>query len=103
MPESLETSKDTVLSLLFALWGGLSNYVVSIRHGKRRFNIYELLGEFVVSGFSGLMVFTMCKAYAVPLDPAVFLSGLGGHYGNKTVYIIQQTILDKYLGIHDEK
>jgi hypothetical protein len=46
---------------VLSIWGGAANYVNKLKAGKSRFNLLEIVGEIVVSGFAGVMTFYICR------------------------------------------
>ena len=84
--------QDSWVFLIFALWGGLANYLGTVRRGHRVFSFLELIGELVVSGFSGTLVYAICQEYGISEWLSVALVGMGGHLGSRTVFIIERQI-----------
>lgn len=97
--QPLQAVRDAWIFLLFACWGGLANYVATIRKGQRRFSISELLGELVIAGFSGSLVYSLCRAYHLDDFFTVALTGIGGHFGSRTVFLLERYIADRYLNV----
>ena len=84
--------KDSWFFLAFALWGGIANYVGTVRKGHRTFSALELIGELVVSGFSGTLVYALCEHYEMSEWLTIAMVGMGGHLGSRTVFILEKHI-----------
>lgn len=80
-----------------ALFGGLANFIGKQRRGEvRAFNITELIGELVVSGFAGIMTFYLCSwANIDPLLTAA-LVGMCGHMGSRAI-LLGERKLKRYI------
>ena len=72
--------------LLLAVWGGVVNYISKVRAGATsRFNLMELVGDVVTSGFVGMLTFWLCQAAGFSeLLTAVFV-GISGHMGARAM------------------
>lgn len=92
-----------VLMLVLALWGGLANYVYRIKAGAvQRFSFIELLGEWVISGFSGVMVYLLASHYHVePLLTAAMV-GVAGHAGARTTFYVERMFSRKLTNLTEK-
>ena len=70
---------------LLSFWGGIANYVSKVKSGTSRFNIMEIVGEIIVSGFAGIMTFYLCAASGTPELITAFAVGLSGHMGARVI------------------
>lgn len=82
--------------VLLAVWGGVVNYINKVRTGKTsRFNMMELVGDIVTSGFVGVLTFWLCQAAGFsPLLTAVFV-GVSGHMGARGMAQLEVFVGDK--------
>lgn len=82
--------------LFIASWGGAVNYISRVKRGVvSKFSFLELMGELVISGFSGVLTFWLCEAMSVePLFTAACV-GIAGHAGGRTVYFLEQIMIKK--------
>lgn len=104
MDNPLNTTKDvdsfTILTygwvIFLSIWGGVVNYVNKVKAGTAtRFNITELIGDIVTSGFVGVLTFWMCQASAIdPLLTAVMV-GVAGHMGARAIAKLEGYIGEK--------
>ena len=81
----------TVLSF----WGGLASYIRKVREGASRFNLMEIFGELVVSGFSGVMTFYVCEATGSPEVLTAVAVGISGHMGARIITMIENWVTNK--------
>jgi len=88
---------ELVLLLVLAVWGGTVNYVARVKRGViARFSIVELLGEWLISGFSGICMWLVCVHFSVPDFLTALFVALAGHAGGRTVYAFE-SLLDARL------
>lgn len=79
--------------LWIAAWGGVVNYISRVKRGAvARFSFVELLGELVISAFSGVVTFWICEA--VQLDSLITAAcvAIAGHAGGKTVFFLEEVL-----------
>lgn len=100
MPEKDPTNYPMIMYVwvvALAAWGGVVNYISKVRSGAaRRFNFAELLGEIVTSGFVGVLVFWICEYYQVPPLASAPIIGIAGHYGARTIWVIERFLERRY-------
>lgn len=84
--------------LVLAIWGGTASYISRMRQKSLPFSLAELLGEWLISGFSGIMTALICTSYG--LDPLLIaaLCGITGHLGGRGVYMLEQWATAKLKG-----
>lgn len=82
-----------------SLWGGTASYVRKVRMGMTpRFSLTELVGELVISGFSGIVTFYLCQYAEFPMPLTAAMVGISGHMGSRVFYLLEQ-ILQKRAGV----
>lgn len=96
------------LMLLLAMWGGLVNYLSRIRTGAvKSFSLVELLGEFCISGFSGVLVYLLAGHFNVDSMLTAVMVGIGGHAGGRTIFFIERAYASRFEAfasrIHSDK
>lgn len=102
LPDDKETLMAFVLMLVLAMWGGLANYVYRIKTGAvQMFSFIELLGEWVISGFSGVMVYLIATHYHVEPLLVAAMVGIAGHAGARTIFFIERIGARKLTGLAD--
>jgi hypothetical protein len=83
--------------LLLSGFGGVVSYIQKVKTGQcKRFNLTELVGEVVISGFAGAMTYLVCQATGVaPLWSAV-LVGVAGHMGARTMLLLEHNLTRRF-------
>lgn len=78
-------------------WGGVASFCHKLRQGHARpFNVAELFGELVISGFAGVISFYLCEAaHTVPVVSAVIV-GISGHMGSRAIFLIERWAMKKW-------
>jgi hypothetical protein len=89
---------SAILAAFLAAWGGAVSYLHRIKRGKLRCSPREFAVEMFTSTFVGIIVFLLSVyLFGVPEWAAGGLSGLGGHAGTRTIFLLQ-TIFFKRAG-----
>lgn len=85
--------------IFLASWGGVVNYISKVRSGmSRKFNVSELIGEIVTSGFVGLLVFWICESMGLPMIVSAPLIGISGHFSARTIMMFEKFLEAKFPG-----
>lgn len=85
--------------IVVALIGGTANYISKVRANKQKtFSVVELVGEWFVAGFSGLIVALYCQGAGMSFEITAASAGIAGHAGSRGVYMIEQYVLSKLPG-----
>jgi hypothetical protein len=88
--------------IALAVWGGTVSYISRVRHNKSAFSIVELVGEWTVSGFAGLLAAYICNEMGLSFGMTAAAAGIAGHMGGRAIYIIEQKMLSK-IGLKNEE
>jgi hypothetical protein len=91
-----------LLAGVFAFWGGIVSYLHRVRRGKKGINWREFLIDVITALFAGLLVFFIAVSLGVPSLMAGSLSGLGGHAGTRTVFLLQGILFRKAEKLGEE-
>ena len=80
-----------------AILGGIVNFMRKLQNGQTRiFNIAELVGEVVTSGFAGVITFWLCEnSNLSPLVTAA-LVGISGHMGSRALFLFEDFLKSKF-------
>lgn len=93
---ALVTTYGWVLAL--ALMGGLASWARKVREGHARaFNVAELIGELLISGFAGLVTFMLCRWANVNEWLSAAFIGIAGHMGSRAIFLSEQ-LLERWFG-----
>lgn len=83
--------------IALSVWGGIANYVRKVKNGlTHRFNLTELAGEMVVSGFSGFVTFLLCDAGDIGRVYSYALAGISGHMGSRALLHLEHYLSQKF-------
>lgn len=81
--------------VMMGVWGGTANYLSRRNKDKFPFSIIELVGEWSISGFSGIITAYICidAGFSFALTSAA--AGIAGHMGGRGVALIEQFIIKR--------
>lgn len=100
MPEKDPTTYSLITyAWVFALsmWGGLAGYIRKVREGiTTRFNLTELIGELMVSGFAGVITFFLGELSGFPVLLTAALCGIAGHMGSRALFQLERLLTKKF-------
>lgn len=91
---TIKSSGVYIWLLLLALAGGSIQYLDRIKRKGLPFSLPELLGEWLISGFAGLLTMHLCLWQGWSLHLAAVLTGIAGHMGGRAIYMIQAVVTD---------
>jgi len=88
---------DTLLSwallIGISLWGGWASFVRKMKDGHARvWNVTELVGELVVSGFTGIVTAHLCDAAGAPNPLKYALVGIAAHMGSRALFKFESVL-----------
>lgn len=84
--------------ILLAIWGGTSSYISRIRKNKIPFSTAELIGEWVISGFAGLLTAYFGLAFNWDFYLIAVASGVSGHMGGRAIGMFENWMANKIPG-----
>lgn len=86
----IEAGLGYVWFVVLAIWGGTVNYLSRIKQGKvEAFSFAELVGEWAVSGFAGLLTAFICTEMEMSWHMTAFFTGVSGHLGGRAIYMFE--------------
>jgi hypothetical protein len=80
---------------LLALWGGTVSYISRVRRDNAPFSFVELVGEWTISAFAGIMTALICQELEFSLILTAALAGISGHMGGRAIYMLEQFVCKK--------
>lgn len=99
MPEKDPTTwhlATWLLALAMAMGGGVVNWYAKVKNAHTRsFNLLELIGEMVTSGFVGIGVFMALDGFGQPASLCAAGAGVGGHMAARLLFIVERIIEQK--------
>ncbi len=93
--KALAEAASLIWFVALAAWGGTVNYLSRLKRHKGAFSFVELLGEWAISGFAGLITAYACAANDVSYPLTAALSGIAGHMGGRAIYILETRFFGK--------
>ncbi|MGC0155767.1 phage holin family protein, partial [Chromobacterium vaccinii] len=77
----------------FSAWGGIVRYIIDVQEKQRSWNLFDILSQVIISGFTGLLGgllgFENAKSYYFTLA----IAGLCGTMGNTALNYIRKRFL----------
>lgn len=84
--------------IFLAVWGGTVNYLNRLKKSQAGFSVAELAGEWVISGFAGIMTAFICFEMGFSDYVTYAAAGISGHMGGKAVYFLEKWFNSKLPG-----
>jgi hypothetical protein len=75
--------------LVLAIWGGTANYISRVRKDGMKFSTVELIGEWSVSGFVGIITALVCQAMEINMMMTYAMVGIAGHAGGRAIFVFE--------------
>lgn len=96
-PSDVQSPFDVALFATYA-WvigisclGGIASFVRKVRSGQARpFNLVELLGELVVSAFTGMLTYWFCRWAELNEWATAAYIGVASHMGSRAIFMGEQ-------------
>ena len=82
--------------LLLAAWGGTASYLSRIKKMKTPFSIMELVGEWTISAFAGIVTAFICYEMQFSFYATAALTGIAGHMGGRAIALMEHFIETTY-------
>lgn len=95
LKELIAYSAQYVWLMVIALWGGTASYISRVKRGERPFSVIELIGEWFVSGFAGVMCMYICMYLEMSTPITAAATGIAGHMGGRAIFLIEQWVVEK--------
>lgn len=100
----LETGIGYLWFIMLALWGGTVNYLSRLKQGAvESFSFIELIGEWTISGFAGLLTAYICVEFEMSWTMTAFFTGVSGHLGGRAIYMLENYVKQHFLKLHGMK
>lgn len=82
--------------VFLGIWGGTVNYIGKLKGSQQPFSFVELVGEWTISGFSGLITAYVCESMGLDFAITAVAAGISGHMGGRAIYIAEKWMQDKF-------
>jgi hypothetical protein len=92
----LDTGLQYIGLVIIAVFGGIIDHLTKLRSGEIPvFKLIALLIDIIGSGFAGIIVALIAMSADLRIELVFALAGISGHYGARTLYILQAIIAKK--------
>ena len=94
----LDALLSWALLIGLSLWGGVASFYRKLKDGHVRvFNFTELIGELVISGFTGIVVANLCDSIpSCPTPLKYALVGIAAHMGSRALFKLESVMNTKF-------
>lgn len=79
------------------------NYISRVRRNNSPFSFVELVGEWAISAFAGIMTALMCQEMGFSLILTSALAGISGHMGGRAIFIMEQIVCKRFGVTHNRR
>ena len=76
--------------ILLAIWGGTVNYINRRKSEKTPFSVVELIGEWAISGFAGIITVLICQEMGMSVTITAATAGISGHMGGRSIFMLER-------------
>lgn len=90
-----EAAGSYLVFIILAIWGGTANYVSRRKNDSLPFSFVELVGEWTISGFAGLVTVLLCQEFGLSNYLTYAAAGIAGHMGGRSIFILEQMFTRK--------
>lgn len=91
----IEAGLGWIWLLILAAWGGTVNYISRTRKEKTPFSLVELIGEWTIAGFAGVITGLICMEYQVSQYLTFAAVAISGHAGGRAIFMFERYLLSK--------
>lgn len=92
-----ETGLGHLWLIVLAIWGGTVNYISRIKTSKAAFSITELIGEWTISGFAGIMTALVCHSLEWDWYLTAAATGIAGHMGGRAIGLAEHWFSNRIM------
>lgn len=92
MKENIESFRIFIAPIVFSIFGGAAGY--AMRKGHIR-NFWEFLSDFIISIFTGMMVFFLVADKDISEYLRAFFVSMGAFIGRELLVVIQSQFMKK--------
>ena len=83
--ECLRQFMPYLTTFFLSTWGGVVNHITTLRSGRKKFQLKELIFDLVVSTFAGLITFYFCRSAGISETMSAVLIAISGHMGTRAI------------------
>ncbi len=91
-----------ITTFFLSTWGGVVNHITTLRSGRKKFQLKELIFDLVVSTFAGLITFYFCRSAGISETMSAVLIAISGHMGTRAIASFEK-MRDRIFGVSEER
>jgi hypothetical protein len=93
---NLDIILSWILLIGLSMWGGFASFIRKMKDGHvRAWNFTELIGELVVSGFTGVVTANLCDSMGAPAPLKYAMVGIAAHMGSRALFKLEGVLNSK--------
>lgn len=81
--------------IILAIWGGTANYISRVKQTDMKFSTVELVGEWSISSFAGIITALLCQEMGISPLLTYALVGISGHAGGRAIFVFEAVFKSK--------
>lgn len=85
----IDNGAGYVWFIVLAAWGGTVSYLSRLRKSKTAFSLVELVGEWTISAFAGLITAYFCQEMQFSFYMTAALVAIFGHMGGRAIFLFE--------------
>lgn len=89
-------------TFFLSTWGGVVNHITTLRSGRKKFQLKELIFDLVVSTFAGLITFYFCRSAGISETMSAVLIAISGHMGTRAIAGFE-TVYRRIIGVTEKR
>ena len=89
-------------TFFLSTWGGVVNYITTLRSSCKKFNLRELAFDLIVSTFAGLITFYFCRSAGISETMSAVLIAISGHMGTRAIAGFE-TLYRRIMGMKENE
>lgn len=93
-----DTGLGYIWLVALAIWGGTANYISRLRTSKAAFSVAELVGEWTISGFAGIITAFICVSLGWDWYITAATTGIAGHMGGRAIGLAEHFLTQRLAG-----
>jgi tellurite resistance protein TehA-like permease len=96
LSQIVTTGAAYVWFVVLAAWGGTVNYIRRVKKNETKFNVYELVGEWSISAFAGVVTALICQEMNISQLMTYALVAISGHLGGRSIDTFEAMFSSKF-------
>lgn len=98
LSQMLQEYVSYIWFVVLAIWGGTANYISRVKKEGMKFSTVELIGEWSISSFAGIITALLCIEMNFSAILTYALVGIAGHAGGRAIFVFENLFKAKFGG-----